>query len=124
MSEQIPTTGFLELKRTTSHTTERLVGAQSVKRCDVFAIVQRVTHVYVTELPLSFVPYEHGGCVNPDIYQPVICCAKPWSSVTGVVRSFTAKKQRNPQHFSSKPVVDDNAAGGSGSSCQHCVDSF
>lgn len=68
MSEQIPTTGFLGLKRTTSHVTERSVGAQSVKLCDVLAIVQRVTHVYVTELPLSFVPYQHRGCVNLDIY--------------------------------------------------------
>lgn len=68
MGEQIPTTGFIGLKRTTSHVTECSVGAQSVKRCDVFAIVQRVTHVHVTELPLSFVPYQHRGCVNPDIY--------------------------------------------------------
>lgn len=72
MSEQIPATGFLELKRTTSHVTERSVGAQSVKVCDVFAIVQRVTHVHVTELPLSFVPYQRGECVNPDVYEPVI----------------------------------------------------
>lgn len=102
MSEQSPTTGFLELKRTTSHVTEHSVGAQSVKLCDVFAIVQRVTHVHVTELPLSFVPYQLRGCVNPDIYWPVISCAKP-----GAVCSFTAKDQRNPQHFSSKRVVDD-----------------
>lgn len=68
MSEQSPTTGFLELERTTSHVTEHSVGAQSVKLCDVFAIVQRVTHVHVTELPLSFMPYQLRGCVNPDIY--------------------------------------------------------
>lgn len=78
MCEQIPTTGFLEFKRTTSHLSERSVGARSVKLCDVFAVVERVTHAHVTELPLPFVPYQHGGCVNPDIYWPglvsTLCC--------------------------------------------------